>query len=457
METVFTESIWGDEGFSAILSMKSIPEIIKIISRDTSPPLYNITEHLAFQYFGVNEITIRGLSLFYFLLCLLFVYLITSMIWSRKTGLFAVVATALNPFFFIYAFEGRMYSILALGVTASMYFFLRIFSFKGKQIVNYIGYVFFTLWAIYSHHFAFFALAVQGVWIIKEYFSGKRKTAFGVVKSLVVVAVLYAPWLIPLYNQMTMVKGGFWLGTPTLNDLKVLIYDYLGQGIKLINFNIPALNMKIYEIAPYLVFATLLTRRWWKSIEKTLFFLLWFFLPILITWGISQKFTSIFFNRYLLYSIPAAMIIFASCRSKISFVPLFVTLAVFLIIDVNYFLTPKKLPFRQMSEYVKETLSPGDYLINWNSSAHHIWETKFYGIPAPLYIPGDGELPYYVGTALMEESDIIREIPKGTVRVGVVTSGSLDEVQLSGYSLSDKMEMGNLKVGWFTKALGTSY
>lgn len=379
------------------------------------------------------------------------------MIWSRKTGLFAVVATALNPFFFIYAFEGRMYSILALGVTASMYFFLRIFSFKGKQIVNYIGYVFFTLWAIYSHHFAFFALAVQGVWIIKEYFSGKRKTAFGVVKSLVVVAVLYAPWLIPLYNQMTMVKGGFWLGTPTLNDLKVLIYDYLGQGIKLINFNIPALNMKIYEIAPYLVFATLLTRRWWKSIEKTLFFLLWFFLPILITWGISQKFTSIFFNRYLLYSIPAAMIIFASCRSKISFVPLFVTLAVFLIIDVNYFLTPKKLPFRQMSEYVKETLSPGDYLINWNSSAHHIWETKFYGIPAPLYIPGDGELPYYVGTALMEESDIIREIPKGTVRVGVVTSGSLDEVQLSGYSLSDKMEMGNLKVGWFTKALGTSY
>jgi len=31
MENVFNQSIWGDEGFSAILSMKSLPEIIKII------------------------------------------------------------------------------------------------------------------------------------------------------------------------------------------------------------------------------------------------------------------------------------------------------------------------------------------------------------------------------------------------------------------------------------------
>ena len=31
MLTRFNESIWGDEGFSAILSMKSLPEIIKTI------------------------------------------------------------------------------------------------------------------------------------------------------------------------------------------------------------------------------------------------------------------------------------------------------------------------------------------------------------------------------------------------------------------------------------------
>ncbi len=452
IENVFTESIWGDEGFSAILSMKSIPEIIKIISKDTSPPLYNITEHLAFKYFGVGEVTIRGLSLFYFLLCILFVYLIASMIWSKKTGFLAAAATALNPFFFIYAFEGRMYSILALGVTASMYFFLRIFSFKGNQTINYVGYIFFTLFAIYSHHFAFFALIVQGVWVIKEFFSGKRRTSFAVIKSLALVGILYIPWTIPLYKQITMVKGGFWLGKPTTKDLAVLIFDYLGRGIKLLNFKIPFVPYKIYEIAPFAVFATLATRKWWKSIEKTLFFLLWFLSPILITWAISQKFTSIFFNRYLLYTIPAAMIILVSCRSKISFIPLTVALFIFLVIDVHYFITPKKLQFRQMSEYVKETKKEGDLLINWNSSAHHLWETKFYGIPAPIYIPGDGELPYYVGTALMEESDVIRKIPKNSKRIGVVTSGSWNEIELNGYKVEDKKELGNLKFGWYTKS-----
>jgi hypothetical protein len=121
----------------------------------------------------------------------------------------------------------------------------------------------------------------------------------------------------------------------------------------------------------------------------------------------------------------------------------------FLVIDINYFFTPQKLPFRQMSGYVNETKKDGDMLINWNSSAHHLWETKFYKIPAPIYISGEGELPYYVGTALMEEGDIIRKIPKNVKRVGVVTSGPFDEIILPGFKPEDKKEMGNLKFGWF--------
>src|SRR3990172_11750557 len=125
INNVFTESIWGDEGFSAILSMKSIPEIISIVSRDTSPPLYNITEHLWFGVFGTSEVAIRSLSFLYFLIAIFFVYKIGEHLWNRNTGLLAAGLTFLNPFFFTYAFEGRMYSLLAATVTASMYFFLK--------------------------------------------------------------------------------------------------------------------------------------------------------------------------------------------------------------------------------------------------------------------------------------------------------------------------------------------
>src|SRR3989344_1024100 len=130
----FTTSLWGDEGFSAILSMKSLPEIIKTIINDTSPPLWNINEWLVFNALGTAEIYIRGLAFFYFLIAVFFVYKIGSFLWDKKTGLLSAVLVFLNPFFFIYAFEGRMYSILAAGVTASMYFFLKILNTKNLKL-----------------------------------------------------------------------------------------------------------------------------------------------------------------------------------------------------------------------------------------------------------------------------------------------------------------------------------
>jgi len=454
VENVFNQSIWGDEGFSAILSMKPLPEIIKIISKDTSPPLWNLTEWLVFKTLGTDEIYIRGLSLFFFFGAAIFTYKIGSFYWSRKTGFWALILTILNPFFFIYAFEGRMYSIMALGVTASNYFFLRIFYNEEKvRQRDKIGYFFFTLWALYSHHFAIFNIFIQILWWFYELIFGKRNRAKKMFKLFLITGLGYTPWLIPLYNQTKMVSGGFWLGKPNSNDLINLIFDYLACGIKNTNLKIPILNKPLYEIGLYLVFATLILRKWWKNFKKTLFQILCFLGPIILTWLISQNFQSIFFNRYLLYTIPSAMIILASSRSKISIVPLSTLVILFGIIDYNYFTHPQKLPFRQYSEYVKSQLKEGDFLINWNSSSHHLWETKYYGIPAPIYIPPHGgELPFFVGTALMEKEDIIREIPKDIKRLGVITSGPIEEIVLTDYTQISLKEFKNLKFILYEKS-----
>jgi len=443
METVFNQSLWGDEAFSAILSMKSIPDILRIIARDTSPPLFNLTEYLAFQIFGTDETVIRGLVFVYYLLTVFFVYKIGALVWSRKTGLFAAVLTFLNPFFFIYAFEGRMYSIMALGVAASMYFFIKSFVEKEGGIGSKIGYVLATSWALYSHHFAIFILFVQGLWFIKEILSKNFKTARSMFKSFVAIGILYIPWLIPLYGQMRMVGGGFWLGTPTLTDMRTIIYDYLAQGIK----------HPLSEPALYIVFVLLLIRDWTKKINISLLFLLWFLLPIAAAWGISQSFTSVFFNRYLLYTIPGAMLILATNkRVPASNIIIFVLLIMFAVIDYRYFTTPDKRPFRQLASYVLETREEGDYLINWYSNgAHHIWETKYYKIPAPIYVEGDDHLPYFVGTALMEDGDIVNTIPNNAKRVGVITSGPIEEVDLNNYTKKEIKEFKGIKFIWLTK------
>lgn len=453
LENVFNQSIWGDEGFSAILSMKPLTEIIKIISHDTSPPLWNIWEWLVFNTLGTDEIYIRGLALIFFLGTVFFAYRIGAFLWSKKTGLLAALLTALNPFFFTYAFEGRMYSIMALGVTASTYYYLRIFRNEERiRRRDKIGYIFFTLWALYSHHFAFFVVIVQGFWWLYELLFGRKIRAKKMFKIFLITGIGYIPWLIPLYNQTKMVGGGFWLGTPTTNDLLNLIAEYLARGIKNEKLILPIIEIPLYSASLFLVLITLLMRKWWNSIKKTIFLLLCFLGPIILTWLISQKFQSIFYNRYLLYTIPVAMIILVSSRTKVSIIPLAILAIFFGIIDYNYFTHPTKLPFRQYSEYVKGQMREGDFLINWNSASHHIWETKYYGIPAPIYIPSDGgDLPFFVGTALMEEGDIIREIPENAQRVGVVTSGSVDEVSLPGYTEGTVKDFDGLKFIWYEK------
>ncbi|MGD8744519.1 MAG: glycosyltransferase family 39 protein [Candidatus Woesebacteria bacterium] len=448
-ETVFNQSIWGDEGFSAILSMKSLPEIIKTIANDTSPPLWNIFEWLIFNTLGTDEVFIRGLAFTFFALAVFFTYKIAKHLWDRNTAVLAAMATFLNPFFFIYAFEGRMYSILALGVTASWYYFLKILHPKGKASkYDSIGFVAATLWALYSHHFSIFSLLIQGVWFIYHFFFGGKKEAKRVFKLFIYAGIGYLPWLYPLYKQTSMVGGGFWLGTPTIEDLGGLIKEYLAVGITNTNIEVPILNIFIHELAWINMLSILAIRKWGKETIKTLYLLSWFLGPIILTWLVSQVFQSVFFNRYLLYAIPAAMLVVVSNKRRLSYVLISSLFLLFLIIDFHYFTHPRKLPFRQLASWVKQTRGEGDILINWNAAAHHLWETKYYGIPAPIYIPGGGELPFFVGTALMEEEDIINAIPQDTKRVGVVTSGSVDEVSIPGYTKDEIKHFDSLKFIW---------
>jgi len=444
MPNVFNQSLWGDEGFSAILSLKpTLVDVVRTVAGDTSPPLWNISEWIAFKAFGVNEMVVRSVSLFYFLIAVLFTYKIASLVWDKRAGMFAAILTLLNPFFFTYAFEGRMYSIMAAGVSGSMYFFLKILKSKKTQKGDLVGYVITTLWALYSHHFAIFALFTQGLWFLYEAIFGKRSVAKIMFKGFLFVGLGYVPWLLPLYNQTKMVGGGFWLSTPSLEDLKNLILEYLAEGIKH--------EYAVY--ARYLALAMLVFKKWGKKIKMNIFFLSWFLIPILITWLVSQKFTSIFFNRYLLYTIPAAMILLATGKRKISNYIMWAVIILFVIIDFSYFTNPTKIPFNNLARYVLETKEEGDFIINEDAGSHKLWESKFYGIPAPIYVPEGNELPFFVGTALMEKNDLVSEIPKDTKNLGVITYKSGAELKFPSFITVEERSFNDLNFVWMKKEM----
>ena len=419
MLTVFNQSLWGDEAFSAILSMKKVSDIISIITRDTSPPLFNLTEHFWYKIFGTGEFAIRLLVFSYLLIAVYFVYKIGAHLWDKKTGLIAASLTFFNTFLFAYGFEGRMYSLLLATVTASFYFFIK---------KNWVGYVIATTLALYSHHFAIFAVLVQGLWFLKEFFWGDRREAFSIFKSFIAIIILYSPWLIPLYNQTKMVGGGFWLGKPNLGDLWQLTLKYLSAAL-----------------------ALLVLRDWTKKFDKSAILILWFTIPIISTWVVSQKFQSIFFDRYLLYTIPAGMLLAASQMRKFGKIIFAAVAAIYLSADFFYFTHPIKIPFRDLANYVKETGKTGDFLINEDPGNHKLWEAKYYGIPAPIYNPAGPDLPFFVGTALMEKDDVISTLPKDAKRLGVITYKDADDLKIAGYKSSEEKRFGSLNFVWMNK------
>jgi len=424
----FTASLWGDEAWAATLAIKPIFEIIKIVAKDTSPPLYYLLLHTWMKIFGTSEIAIRSLSFLFFIGTVITVYFIGKYLWDKKTGVLAAILTLVNPFLFTYAFEGRMYSLLALTSTLSVYFFL-----KKRRL----GFILATTAALYTHHFSLFIVVFEAIWRFKESWGKNLKQFIKTFSDFFIIGALYLPWVYPLYYQTSLVGSGFWLGKPTLNTLKETIQKFLvGSG-----------KEAFRQLAYWVIIAILVLRKWLGEGRKTIFLVGWFLTPLILTYIVSQFFQSIFFDRYLLIAIPAVPLLIASNRRKLSFIFIFIVIFSLATLNYDYFSHPTKPPFRPLANFVK--LQAQDLpLINHNAAAHHLWESKYYGLHAPIYAPQS--LPFYTGTALMQPGDTIQKLPEEK-EIGIITSAPVEEVKISGYHQIRSQSFGKLSFIWMAK------
>lgn len=423
-------SLWGDESFTAVAIHNNFLSMLQIVVKDTAPPLYYLCLFIWTRIFGHSEIAIRSLSVLLYLGIVFVVYLIAKKIWGKTTGLLAALLTFANPFLFPFAFEGRMYAILVFTVTLSFYFFI---------INNFWGYVLASTAAIYSHHYAILALIFQFFWRLLRT-KNLTKNWLKFLKPYVFIGLFYLPWLYPFYKQVTMVGGqGFWLGKPTIKDVGGLLARYLVGNI-------------VFKWQKYLlIFAGLILifKKWRVKLEQNLILLGWVLIPIILAFCLSLGKTSIFYDRYLIFVIPGLMLLLAGGWRKVS-LPLVLLFSLSLLwLNYYYFIHPTKRPFRQLANFVKQEIKEDDFLINYNGKAHHLWESKYYCLKAPLYAPG-GNLPYYVGTAQMTNEDIVLELPEKD-RIGVISSEEPESMRIKNYKLKTYQKFGSLSFSWFVK------
>lgn len=434
MNTLFNCSLWGDEAFSAVAAQKAFLPMMQVVLKDTSPPLMYIIMWTWFRLFGSSEISIRSLALLFYLATIFVIYLIGKKLFSTKAGILGALLSFFNPFLFPYAFEGRMYFCLLFFITLSFYFLIT----KNK-----LGYVLSAAAALYSHHFGVLAIFAQFVWQLTQIKKFDSKNIKQLVSPYLLVGLAYLPWIYPFYLQTKLVSTGFWLGKPKIKDLLTTFIHFLKHEEVI----------KAQKVIPYLTGVVLIFRKWQKKdVGKDLLLISWAIIPAATAFLISQTSLSIFYERYLLYSVPPIMILLASKTRKISFPIIGLVLLIFITTCWQYFINPFKRPFREFASWVKENSPKNTFIVNYNGASHHIWESKYYGIEAPIYTPG-GELPFFVGTAQMTEKDTISQLPE-VKSIALISSESPDSVKVEGYWITGHRRIGPLYFIYIQKEIG---
>jgi len=322
------QSLWYDEGFSVYLARVGLGEITANTAADIQPPLYYYLLHGWIQLFGDTELALRSLSVLFGVLTIPLMYAMALRLFSsRLAGLLAALLIAVSPLHVWYAQEARMYTLLTFLCLLSS--FLLLLAIDAKRVptllVLWTAYTLVNVAALYTHYFAFFILAFQGVFVFLVWTAQQFRPLYLILAELasgVVALVLYLPWLPHLLTRygadVSYLPG-------QLKVFEVLVDIVLSfVGGESIPEGVGLLLSLGYGLILILCFAALLSaasRATQSSAEESsrtlpasyvplLFLLLYFLLPPALILALSYN-SPKFNARYVMISQPAFLLVLA--------------------------------------------------------------------------------------------------------------------------------------------------
>ena len=360
------KSIWLDEAFSISLTQRSLLDMLSMMVRtDTHPPLYYLMLKF-WLLFSRREDWVRLLSALFSIASIPVMYLLVRTLYKdKRAGLLGAAILVFSPFQIWYAQETRMYAALTFFVLASAFFFIR--ALQSGSIIDWLGYVFTTVLALYTDNGAIWyllTLVVFSLLPIRRF----RHRAVGWLLSHLAIAFLYAFWLPFLVIQTRQVTGGFWLPPPSFQTV-------LGTFLDFHSYNFPVIEISLLYMAAIFVFAYIVPGKSWQRQLASL----WLFLPLVVSLLLSLR-QPIFLSRNLIaaslgYYLLATDTIW-KFQSRKTVLMLLIPLLVMNLVSIGY-----NTWFAQKED--------------WRDAARMI-ATASYDKPDGLvvFIPGFAELPF---------------------------------------------------------------
>ena len=347
------QSLWLDE----ILSMNhSVPSegiqgpIRFALTRDGSPPVFNVLLWMWRLVFGIGEYSARALSAFFGVLGVLSMFFLGRELFSPRVGIYASLLTAVLPFHIYYSQEVRPYSLLFLLCVLSYFFFVK---FARRR--NYRWgtlYVLTTVCMLYTHYFGFLIFMAQLAYLALIFLWRRDLDRWNFLKSYLplvfVITLTILPW-IGRIRRLSKVKA-FWSEIPPIDFFISYFQSYFGGELYVVL--ISALLLGLYLLHKS-------TKDEFPSHKALLFFSIGmvFIVPYLRSFTHAPLLTP----RNTIVAVPALILIVSKGLNLFKSVKLQICLlgSILLMLAVNifftngnYYKTTTKEQWRESAKYV---------------------------------------------------------------------------------------------------------
>lgn len=413
---ILTQSFWRDEAFTMLISIKTPWEIIQALIHDQSPPLYFLTLHYWIQLFGTGEYEVRLLSVVFYLGLAVLMFFITGEYIKNWLGRVLVSMTILsNPLLIQYAAEARPYMMYTFLTTLGVYFLL-------KRWYVFSGMVFGL--ATCTHNFGLFNLTAVLLWWVYEYRENLKQSLPTALRFFIPAGILSGLWSIVTIFQFSRITSNFWLSENTLNMFVDMletftrgeIWHQTSHVLYLLSLLLIVVGSS-YFIAPRKKQLTqLVTLAMHISI-----------IPICLTYLVSRFTAPIYYDRYLLASLPMIIVALSYGVTKLWEERRFTRIGLGALIGV-YLITAAlsasqvaqtsiKPPINWAVGEVLRLAQPGDSIVT--EDVINFLEAKWYArgneknVSTFTVFQGD-DFPYFLGISAFDPEDVKSVVPENT-------------------------------------------
>ncbi len=347
-------AFWYDEIISVQSASLDFGHIKHVSEWDKNPPFYYYCLSVWIKLYNDSEFCVRLLSVLFSSVSAGVLFLFANKHFNKTSAIIVSLLYISSDILFFYSHEARAYSLVVLLTLISSHIFL---NFKEKSNFKYLlllGLINFLL--LYTHYIAGIVVFFQFILMLFCFNKAQKKHfLYSVLLTTTLVLLRFTKKQVLVIVGFNSSDSPFWLKTSDFNSLVEVLSKFL--------FN----NTIIVPMILLMFIGIIFTIK--HKNKKMYFTLIYTFLlgivSILFIYSLG-KFTPIFLDRYLIFTIPFIFLLVAYSLSFIKFQMITIIVsslfAALFISKIDY-KTPKAMDYRSVVSFVKQVQKNTDLVI----------------------------------------------------------------------------------------------